>query len=136
MISKEAPEYVQDVVAKMISRCGDLIPVSKLPQDGTFPVGTSKWEKRNISLEIPVWDPSICIQCGKCVAVCPHAVIRAKVYDPEILNNAPATFKSVEAKDIELKGLNYTIQVAPEDCTGCAICVDICPVKNKSETRL
>lgn len=136
VVSQEAPEYVQDVVAKMISRCGDLIPVSKLPQDGTFPVGTSKWEKRNISLEIPVWDPSICIQCGKCVAVCPHAVIRTKVYDPEILNNAPATFKSVEAKDIELKGLNYTIQVAPEDCTGCAICVDICPVKNKSETRL
>lgn len=136
VISREAPEYVQDVVSQVISRCGDLIPVSKLPQDGTFPVGTSKWEKRNISLEIPVWDPSICIQCGKCVAVCPHAVIRTKVYDPEILNNAPATFKSVEAKDIELKGLSYTIQVAPEDCTGCAICVDICPVKNKSETRL
>ena len=136
VISREAPEYVHDVVAQVISRCGDLIPVSKLPQDGTFPVGTSKWEKRNISLEIPVWDPSICIQCGKCVAVCPHAVIRTKVYDPEILNNAPAIFKSVEAKDVELKGLSYTIQVAPEDCTGCAICVDICPVKNKSETRL
>ncbi|MCR4337551.1 MAG: 4Fe-4S dicluster domain-containing protein, partial [Candidatus Omnitrophica bacterium] len=136
VVSKKAPEYVQDVVAKMISRCGDSIPVSKLPQDGTFPVGTSKWEKRNISLEIPVWDASICIQCGKCVAVCPHAVIRTKVYDPKLLNNAPSTFKSIEAKDAELKGWNYTIQVAPEDCTGCGICVDICPVKNKTETRL
>ncbi len=135
-VSKEAPEYVQDVVGKIIRRCGDSIPVSQFPKDGTFPVGTSKWEKRNISLEIPVWDSSICIQCGKCVAVCPHAVIRTKVYDPKVLSNAPSTFKSVEARDLELKGLNYTIQVAPEDCTGCAICVDICPVKNKSETRL
>jgi len=135
-VSKDAPAYVQDVVAKMMTRCGDAIPVSKLPQDGTFPVGTAKWEKRNISQEIPVWDPSICIQCGKCVAVCPHAVIRTKVYDPALLNNAPVTFKSVDAKDGELKGLNYTIQVAPEDCTGCGICVDICPVKNKTETRL
>ncbi|HLF18188.1 MAG TPA: pyruvate:ferredoxin (flavodoxin) oxidoreductase [Candidatus Omnitrophota bacterium] len=135
-VSSQAPKYVREVIGKMIGRCGDEIPVSRMPADGTFPVGTSKWEKRNIAQEIPVWDPDICIQCGKCVAVCPHAVIRTKVYDPALLKKSPGTFKSVEAKDAELKGLQFTIQVAPEDCTGCAICVDICPVKNKSETRL
>lgn len=135
-VSSEAPQYVQDVIGKMLCRQGDDIPVSQLPVDGTFPTGTSKWEKRNISAEIPVWDEDICIQCGKCVAVCPHSVIRTKIYAPKELNNQPDEFKSVEAKDPGLKGKKFTIQVSPMDCTGCAICVDVCPVKNKSETRL
>jgi pyruvate-ferredoxin/flavodoxin oxidoreductase len=110
--------------------------VSAFPVDGTFPTGTAKWEKRNIALEIPVWDTKICIQCGKCALVCPHSVIRIKVFDSKELEGAPATFKSTEARDKEWAGLKYSIQVAPEDCTGCAICVDVCPVKNKQETRL
>jgi pyruvate-ferredoxin/flavodoxin oxidoreductase len=110
--------------------------VSAFPVDGTFPTGTAKWEKRNIALEIPVWDTKTCIQCGKCAMVCPHGVIRIKVYDSAELNNAPSTFKSTDVRDKEWQGLKYTIQVAPEDCTGCGICVDICPAKNKSETRL
>ena len=134
-VPKEAPEFVQKVTAKIIAGCGDDLPVSAFPADGTFPVGTSQWEKRNIALEIPVWDEKICIQCGKCAMVCPHAVIRIKAYDPKHLNNSPQTFKSVKANDREWAGLNYTIQVAPEDCTGCGICVDVCPAKNKSETR-
>ncbi|MCA9402177.1 MAG: pyruvate:ferredoxin (flavodoxin) oxidoreductase [Candidatus Omnitrophica bacterium] len=132
----EAPEFVRKVTAKMMARQGDLLPVSCLPDDGTYPTGTAKWERRNIAQEIPVWDPDICIQCGKCVAVCPHAVIRTKIYEPAALNGAPATFKTTQCRDRELQDHNFTIQVAPEDCTGCAICVEVCPVKNKSETRL
>src|SRR5262249_42065175 len=111
---------------------GDDLPVSALPNDGTYPTGTAQWEKRNLAQEIPVWDPSICIQCGKCALVCPHAVIRIKTYDPACLDGAPATFKADNARATEWKGLKYTIQVAPEDCTGCGLCVDICPAKNKS----
>jgi pyruvate-ferredoxin/flavodoxin oxidoreductase len=136
VVSEGAPDFVKNVTARMLAQCGDRIPVSALPSDGTYPVGTTRWEKRNITQEIPVWDENICIQCGKCVAVCPHAVIRTKIYDSSCLKKAPDTFKAVEARDKELAGLKYTIQVAPEDCTGCAICVDVCPVKNKSETRL
>jgi pyruvate-ferredoxin/flavodoxin oxidoreductase len=131
-----APKFERDVLGVIYAGNGDQIPVSAFPVDGTFPTGTAKWEKRNIALEIPAWDTKTCIQCGKCALVCPHAVLRIKVYDPIALSGAPATFKSTISRDKEWKGLNYTIQVAPEDCTGCGICVDICPAKNKSETRL
>ncbi|MBI5877659.1 MAG: pyruvate:ferredoxin (flavodoxin) oxidoreductase [Chloroflexi bacterium] len=131
-----APEFVQRVTAPMIAARGDELPVSALPADGTFPSGTTQWEKRNIAQEIPVWDDSICIQCGKCVLVCPHAVIRAKVYDKAQLAGAPATFMSSPARWKEFEGQVYSLQVAPEDCTGCGLCVEICPVKNKSEVRL
>jgi pyruvate-ferredoxin/flavodoxin oxidoreductase len=131
-----APRFVQEVTAPMIAGLGDSLPVSALPVDGTYPTGTAKWEKRNIAMEIPVWDPQVCIECGKCAMVCPHSVIRIKVYDPQHLAGAPETFKSCDARDREWQGLKYTIQVAPEDCTGCGICVDICPAKNKSQTRL
>ena len=134
--SPEAPQFERDVLATIYSGRGDELPVSAFPVDGTFPTGTAKWEKRNLALEIPVWDTNTCIQCGKCAIVCPHAVIRIKVYEPKHLQGAPATFKSTAARDKEWAGLKYTIQVAPEDCTGCGICVDICPAKNKSETRL
>jgi pyruvate-ferredoxin/flavodoxin oxidoreductase len=134
-VSAKAPAFVRDVTAQMMLGRGDQLPVSAFPCDGTYPVGTTQWEKRNIAQEIPVWDKDICIQCGKCAMVCPHAVIRIKAYDAKHLEGAPATFKSVEAKEVAWKGLQYTIQVAPEDCTGCAICVDVCPVKNKVETK-
>jgi pyruvate-ferredoxin/flavodoxin oxidoreductase len=132
----EAPRFEHDVLGVIYAGNGDALPVSAFPADGTFPTGTAKWEKRNIALEIPAWDTKTCIQCGKCAYVCPHAVIRIKVYDSKELAGAPATFKSTEVRDKDWAGLKYTIQVAPEDCTGCGICVDICPAKNKSETRL
>ncbi len=132
----EAPKFEREVLGAIYAGHGDDIPVSAFPVDGTFPTGTAKWEKRNLALDIPVWDTKTCIQCGKCAMVCPHSVIRIKVYDSRELEGAPATFKSTDARDKEWSGLKYTIQVAPEDCTGCAICVDICPAKNKSETRL
>jgi pyruvate-ferredoxin/flavodoxin oxidoreductase len=131
-----APDFVQKFTAKIIAGEGEMLPVSAMPIDGTYPTATAQWEKRNISLEIPVWDEEVCIQCGKCVLVCPHAVIRAKVYDEKELANAPETFKSSPARWKEFKDLKYTLQVAPEDCTGCGICVEICPAKNKSEVRL
>lgn len=130
-----APAFVREVLGKMIAKCGDELPVSALPVDGTYPTGTAKWEKRNIAQEIPVWDPNVCVQCGKCVMVCPHSVIRSKVYEPQELENAPSTFKSTDAKDHDWKDLKFTIQVAAEDCTGCGICVDVCPAKNKAEPR-
>ncbi|YAF95075.1 MAG: pyruvate:ferredoxin (flavodoxin) oxidoreductase [Nodularia sp. CChRGM 3473] len=128
-----APEFVRDVLGEIMVWHGDELPVSALPADGTFPTGTAKWEKRNVAEEIPVWEPDICVQCGKCVMVCPHSAIRAKAYQPEELINAPTSFKSVNAKDKSFHNQKFTIQVAPEDCTGCAICVDICPAKNKAE---
>jgi pyruvate-ferredoxin/flavodoxin oxidoreductase len=131
-----APGFVRDVLGEIIAGRGNELPVSLLPCDGTYPTGTAKWEKRNLALEIPVWDSDLCIQCGKCAMVCPHSTIRIKVYDPKHLSGAPATFKTCDARDRELKGLGYSIQVAPEDCTGCGICVDVCPAKNKTETRL
>ena len=132
----QAPKYERDVLGTIYAGHGDMLPVSAFPSDGTFPTGTAKWEKRNIALEIPVWDTKTCIQCGKCAMVCPHAVMRIKVYDSKELAKAPATFKIAEVRDKEFAGMKYTIQVAPEDCTGCGVCVDICPAKNKSETRL
>ncbi|HEV8537317.1 MAG TPA: 4Fe-4S dicluster domain-containing protein, partial [Bacteroidota bacterium] len=107
-----------------------------MTRDGTFPVGTAQWEKRNIAVDIPVWEPDICIQCNKCMLVCPHATIRVKVYDLKELHDAPATFKSMDYKGLEYKGMKYTIQVAAEDCTGCGLCVEVCPAKSKSETRI
>jgi len=135
-VPAEAPEFVQKTLARIMANEGDSLPVSAFPADGTFPTGTTQWEKRNIALEIPVWDEEICIQCGKCVLVCPHATIRATVYSPDLLKNAPRTFKSSAARWREFKDMRYTLQVAPEDCTGCALCVEVCPVKNKKETRL
>ena len=130
-----APGFVQKVTAKIIAGEGDDLPVSAMPIDGTFPVGTAQWEKRNIALEIPEWDQDLCIQCGKCVLVCPHSVIRAKVYDEAALAGAPATFKSVPARWKDMKERKYTLQVAPEDCTGCTLCVQVCPAKSKSEVK-
>ncbi|MBO3459709.1 pyruvate:ferredoxin (flavodoxin) oxidoreductase [Aetokthonos hydrillicola Thurmond2011] len=132
-IPETAPKFVQEVLSKMMAWQGDDLPVSALPADGTYPTGTTKWEKRNVALEIPVWDSDVCVQCNKCVMVCPHAAIRSKVYQPDQLVNAPSSFKSVDAKDKDFASQKFTIQVAPEDCTGCAICVDICPAKNKSQ---
>ena len=134
--SSEAPAFEGNVLGMIYAGKGDELPVSAFPVDGTFPTGTAKWEKRNLALEIPAWDENICIQCGKCAMVCPHAVIRMKVYDTKELASAPVTFKSTTARDKEFQGLKYTLQVAPEDCTGCGICVEVCPVKNKAETRL
>jgi pyruvate-ferredoxin/flavodoxin oxidoreductase len=134
-VPETAPAFVREVLGSMISGCGDRIPVSALPVDGTYPTGTAQWEKRNIAQEIPVWDPEVCIQCGKCVMACPHSVIRSQVYESNQLETAPATFKSIDAREHDWHGLKYTIQVAPEDCTGCGICVDVCPAKNKSQPR-
>jgi pyruvate-ferredoxin/flavodoxin oxidoreductase len=135
-VPAEAPEFIQKVTSLILIGEGDSLPVSSMPVDGTFPTGTTQWEKRNIATEIPVWDDKVCIQCGKCVMVCPHAVIRSKVYDPVALAGAPPTFKSTAARWPELKTRLYTLQVAPEDCTGCRLCVEVCPAKNKAQTRL
>lgn len=133
---KRAPEFVRNVLGEIIAGRGDRVPVSALPNDGTYPTGTTQFEKRNLASEVPVWDLAVCIQCGRCVLVCPHAVIRSKAYDTAVLHGAPSSFKSAEARLPEWQGLKYTLQVAVEDCTGCGICVDVCPARNKSEARL
>jgi pyruvate-ferredoxin/flavodoxin oxidoreductase len=130
-----APEFVRSVLGEIISGNGDSLPVSALPPDGTFPTGTARWEKRNIAQQIPVWDEQLCIQCGKCVLVCPHSVIRGKVYDSSLLSKAPAEFKSAQPRWREFESLRYTLQVSPEDCTGCRLCVEVCPAKSKSEVK-
>ncbi|MBP1466520.1 pyruvate:ferredoxin (flavodoxin) oxidoreductase [Candidatus Chloroploca sp. M-50] len=133
-VPANAPAFVREVLGPMIAQRGDELPVSAMPVDGTYPTGTTKWEKRNIALEIPVWEPDLCIQCAKCAFVCPHAVIRPKVYEPAALEGAPETFKSTTARFKELPGQLFTLQVAPEDCTGCGLCVEACPVKDKRQT--
>ena len=132
-VPSQAPEFVRNVLGPMIAGNGDDVPVSALPCDGIYPSGTTQWEKRNIALEMPVWDPDICIQCGKCVMVCPHAVIREKVYTAAELAGAPETFKSTDAHFKEFPGMRYTLQVSPEDCTGCGLCIESCPVKDKRQ---
>ena len=129
-------DYVRDVLPWLLRGQGDALPTSALPCDGTFPSGTARLEKRNLATDIPVWDPDVCIQCGRCVLVCPHAAIRAKAYAPDLLAESPITFKSHDARLPEWKGQKYTLQVAPEDCTGCALCIDVCPARNKSAARL
>ncbi len=132
-VPAEAPEFVREVLAKMITMDGDTLPVSAMPVDGSFPTGTTKYEKRNISLEIPFWEPDLCIQCGKCSFVCPHAVIREKVYDAALLANAPEGWVGMDARWKEFPNMKYTLAVAPEDCTGCGLCVEVCPAKDKSQ---
>ena len=134
-VPTRAPAFVRDVLGTMIAGKGDMLPVSAMPLDGTFPTATAQWEKRNIAQQIPVWDEKLCIQCGKCVLVCPHSVIRAKVYDGERLADAPPTFKSTKPKWREFESQRYTLQVSPEDCTGCRLCVEVCPAKSKSEVK-
>jgi len=135
VVGSHAPQFVQEVTAPIIAGFGDDLPVSKMPADGTFPTGTSQYEKRNIAVDIPVWDEALCIQCGICSFVCPHATIRMKVYGASELSGAPATFKSAEARGNEFKGLKCTVQVAPEDCTGCGACVYNCPAKSKEDPK-
>jgi pyruvate-ferredoxin/flavodoxin oxidoreductase len=132
VVPEDAPDFVKRVTALMLGGKGDLLPVSAFPVDGVWPTGTTQWEKRNIAEEIPVWETDICIQCNKCAIVCPHAAIRPKVYTPDQLAGAPATFKSTEFKARDYPGMLYTLQVAAEDCTGCQLCVQVCPAKDKS----
>jgi len=132
-VAAEAPDFVREVLGEMIAGNGDNLPVSAFPIDGTYPTGTTQWEKRNITLEIPVWDENLCIQCGKCTLVCPHAVIRAKVYDPSYLENAPQQWLSTNARWKELPDMKYSLVIAPEDCTGCGLCVEVCPAKDKTQ---
>jgi len=132
-VPDEADEFVRKVTAAMIAGRGDDLPVGSLPVDGTFPTGTAKWEKRNIALEIPVWESDLCIQCNKCAIICPHAAIRVKAYDPALLEKAPTAFKSMDYKGKEFGEAKYTVQVAPEDCTGCELCVEICPARSKTD---
>jgi len=131
VVPEDAPEFVQEVTGMIIGKKGEQIPVSKLPDDGTYPTGTTKYEKRNIAEDIPVWDPEVCIQCGECSLVCPHGVIRLKIYDPSELKNPPQGFKHTDAKGKDYAGKFFTIQVSPEDCTGCGACVNACPAYKK-----
>jgi pyruvate-ferredoxin/flavodoxin oxidoreductase len=127
LVPADAPEFVRTVTAEMMAMRGDALPVSKMPIDGKFPLGTTKYEKRNIAVNIPIWQPELCLQCGMCSLVCPHATIRIKDYDPKALQGAPESFKSIDAKGKDFQGMKFTVQVAPEDCTGCGACVQVCP---------
>jgi pyruvate-ferredoxin/flavodoxin oxidoreductase len=133
LVPAEAPAFVRDVLGPMIAGRGDSLPVSALPCDGTYPVGTARWEKRNLADEIPMWDPLLCIQCGKCAIVCPHAAIRTKVCEPAALLGAPASFVAMDARFKEFPNAKYVLQVAPEDCTGCGLCFEACPVNDKRQ---
>ncbi|MHC4259555.1 MAG: pyruvate:ferredoxin (flavodoxin) oxidoreductase, partial [Planctomycetota bacterium] len=134
-VPEDAPDFVKEVTAELIALRGDELPVSKMPVDGKFPSGTTQYEKRNIAVHIPVWEPNICIQCGTCSFVCPHATIRIKAYDEKHLEGAPKTFKSADAKGKDLAGMKFTVQVAPEDCTGCGACIVACPAQEKDENK-
>ena len=132
-VTLDSPDFVKNVLGEIVAGRGDKLPISVFPDDGTYPTGTTKYEKRNIALEIPAWTPEYCLQCLKCNAICPHAAIRGKVYDAKYLEKAPSTLKSIDAKDKIYEGMKFTIQVSPEDCTGCNVCVEACPGKNKAD---
>jgi pyruvate-ferredoxin/flavodoxin oxidoreductase len=134
-VSPTAPAFVRDVTGEILAGRGDQLPVSAFPADGTYPTATARWEKRNIALEVPVWEPDLCIECGKCVFVCPHSSIRAKLCEASDLATAPAGFQSLASKWRELPDKRYTLQVAVEDCTGCRLCVEVCPAKDKSAPK-
>ncbi|HZO13817.1 MAG TPA: pyruvate:ferredoxin (flavodoxin) oxidoreductase, partial [Polyangiaceae bacterium] len=135
LVPPEAPDFVKQVTAALMARHGDALPVSAFPVDGTWPTGTARWEKRNIALQIPVWDTGICIQCNKCALVCPHAAIRTKIYPSDELGSAPHGFASTAFKSKDLANMSYTVQVAPEDCTGCTLCVAVCPATDKEDHK-
>jgi pyruvate-ferredoxin/flavodoxin oxidoreductase len=135
IVADEAPDFVKKVTAVMMAQKGDMLPVSAFPVDGTWPTATTQWEKRNVAIDVPIWDAEVCIQCNKCALICPHAAIRAKVYDADALEGAPDSFRSADYKAKDFRGMKFTIQVAPEDCTGCKLCVNICPAKNKSNPK-
>lgn len=136
IVSSEAPDFVKTVTAAMLAGRGDRLPVSAFPPDGTWPVGTTKWEKRNIAEEIPIWKPDLCTQCNHCVVACPHAAIRAKVVSSDSMTNAPAALSSLEVKARDMKGQRYVLQVAPEDCTGCRLCVEVCPAHDRQDPAI
>ncbi|AHY07653.1 pyruvate:ferredoxin (flavodoxin) oxidoreductase [Serratia plymuthica] len=131
VVSDAAPDFVKTVTAAMLAGLGDALPVSAFPPDGTWPVGTTQWEKRNIAETIPLWQPDLCTQCNHCVAACPHSAIRAKVVQPQAMEHAPASLQSLDVKARDMRGQKYVLQVAPEDCTGCNLCVEVCPAKDR-----
>jgi len=133
VVSAKAPDFVQTVTAAMLAGLGDSLPVSAFPPDGTWPVGTTRWEKRNIAKEVPIWQADLCTQCNYCVAACPHSAIRAKVVDKDALADAPATLDALDVKARDMRGQQYVLQVAPEDCTGCNLCVEVCPAKDRTD---
>lgn len=136
VVADSAPDFVKTVTAAMLAGLGDKLPVSALPPDGTWPVGTTQWEKRNIAEAVPIWQPDLCTQCNHCVAACPHSAIRAKVVAPEALVDAPATLASLDVKSRDMRGQKYLLQVAPEDCTGCNLCVEVCPASDRQHPEI
>jgi len=136
IVSDAAPDFVKTVTATMLAGLGDALPVSAFPPDGTWPTGTTQWEKRNIAEEVPIWKPDLCTQCNHCVAACPHSAIRAKVVQPEFMEDAPSALQSLDVKSRDMRGQKYVLQVAPEDCTGCNLCVEVCPAKDRQDPSI